>query len=143
MKRSMWLYLVVACFYILILFVGTILLRMNFSNSDFSGGNLIYMFPTPTWFYLALLPIGVLLIRKLDKRLSVIIPFTLTILLLVAFELVQYPSIFFWDTFWHSATVKHIINNGSFSSHVGSYEYPGIFLSQQLYRKFLVFQCCF
>ena len=127
MKRSMELYLVVACFYVLVLSVGTILLKVNFSNSNFSGSDLIYMFPTPTWFYLALLPIGVLLIRKLDKRLSVIVPFTFAILLLVAFELVQYPSVFFSDTFWHSATAKYIINNGSFSSNAGYYEYPGTF----------------
>jgi hypothetical protein len=101
---------------------------MNFSNSNFSGSDLIYMFSAPTWFYLVLLPIGVLLIRKLDKRLSIIVPFTFTILLLVAFELVQYPSIFFWDTFSHSATTKNVINTGSFSSSAGYYEYPGTFL---------------
>jgi hypothetical protein len=127
MKRSIWLYFVAACFYFLILLVGTIFLRMNFSDSNFSGGDLVYMFPKLTWFYLVLLPIGVLLIRKLDKRLSIIIPFTFTILLLILFELVQYPSIFFWDTFSHSATTRYIINNGSFSSTAGYYEYPGTF----------------
>jgi len=127
MKRNMWLYPAVAFFYILELSVSNILLRMNFSNSNFSGGDLIYMFTTPTWYYLALLPIGVLLTRKLDKRLSVIIPFTFTILLLVAFDLVQYPSIFFWDTFRHSATTKNIISSGSFFGTAGYYEYPGTF----------------
>jgi len=127
MKRIMWIYLVVACFHIVLLSVSAVLLRINFSNSDFSSIDLIYMFSRSTWFYLAFLPLSVLLIRKLDKRFSVIIPFTLAMLLLVTFELVQYPSIFFWDTFYHSATTKYVIRNGSFSNKAGYYEYPGTF----------------
>lgn len=116
-----------ACLCLIVLTIGAMSLQMNFSNSNFSRDDLIYMLSRAGWFYLILLPVGVLLIRKMDRRLSVLTPFTLATALLVIFELVQYPSIFCWDTFRHSATTKYVIYNGVFSNEAGYYGYPGTF----------------
>ncbi|MCJ7431288.1 hypothetical protein MUO83_08785 [Candidatus Bathyarchaeota archaeon] len=128
MNKNVQAYLIVACFCTLVLFLGILQLRLDFNRSIFSTGDIVYMFPLSTWIYLMFLPVGFFLIRKFDKRLSWVIPFALAILLYVVFPIVQYPSIFYWDTFYHGTTAKYIIDNGNFSTNTGYFQYPGAFI---------------
>ena len=120
--------LVLIISFTLLLFTGTLLLKLDFSSSNFSTADIASMFSSWTWIYLALLPIVTLLISRLDQRLSWTIPFSLAIVSCVIFTLVQYPRIFYWDTFYHATTTKYIINHGNFSVITGYFQYPGSFI---------------
>jgi hypothetical protein len=112
----------------LLLFAGALLLRLDFSSSNFLPADIISMFSPWAWIYLVLLPIAVPVISRLDKRLSWIIPFSLAIVSCVIFTLVQYPRIFYWDTFFHATTAKYIVNQGNLPVITDYFQYPGAFI---------------
>jgi hypothetical protein len=120
--------LALACSYALLSIIALIVLRLDFSKSTFSGGDLLYMLPSSTWVYLILLPIGILAINKVFRyRSPWLPPLALTLIFTVFFPLMQYPSIHHWDYFTHSTTSKYIVDYGSISSTSGYLQYPGAF----------------
>jgi hypothetical protein len=86
------------------------------------------MLPLTTLIYLFSLPIWLLLIYKLDRRLSWIIPFVLVIILFLIFPLAQYPRIFNNDTLWHLSIAKSIASNGNLQTGTGYEIYPETFI---------------
>jgi hypothetical protein len=112
-------------------------LKLNFSQSSYAAGDLIDMFPLSTWIYLISLPVCLLFISKFCKGLAWTIPFTLAAILFIIFPLVQYPSIFHWDTFWHASTAKSIADQGNFSTYTGYMVYPGTFIFSLIFSDIL------
>src|SRR4030042_4885763 len=127
-RRNLLKILTITCFYSILLFLGMTQLKLNFSRSSYVAGDLIDMFPLPTWIFLISLPAWLLFIYKFYKRLAWTIPFILAAILLIMFPLAQYPSIFHWDTFFHSSTAKSIASQGNFSTSTGYMGYPGTFI---------------
>lgn len=128
LRNNMPKQLVLLASFTILLFIGTLLLKLDFSSSTFSTADIFNMFSPWTWIYLAVSPIAILLIGRLDKRISWIIPFFLIIVSCVIFTLVQYPTIFYSDTFAHGAIAKYIVSNGNISAITGYFQYPGLFI---------------
>lgn len=112
---------------IIVMFVGAVLLNLNFSSSKFNSGDIFFMLSSWFWIYLLLLPIFLFIMVKLDKRFSLAIPFSLVSIFCIFFQLVQYPKIFYPDTFFHASIAKYILSKG-FSADIEYLQYPGAFI---------------
>lgn len=104
------------------------LLKLDFSRSSYLAGDIIQVLPLPAIVYLFSLPTCLSLIYKLEKRLSIIIPFALVMAIFIIFPLLQYPLIFHNDVLWHLSVVKGIVKNGYVASSTGYEIYPGTFI---------------
>jgi hypothetical protein len=123
--RSLMLF----CSYVLLLSIALTVMRLDFSKSKFTGGDLLQMLPLSTWIFLILLPVGILVINKVvDSRSRWLFPFALALVFAVIFPLIQYPSIQHWDYFAHSSTSTYIADYGHILPNSGYFEYPGAFI---------------
>lgn len=110
------------------IFVAIILLRLDFSKSDFSPGDLFSMLSSSAIIYLFFLCALLLVINKfVSNRFSVLIPLLLVAILGIVFPLLQYPSIHSWDSFLHGLTANIIKESGHIPSDTGYFVYPGAF----------------
>lgn len=124
-------------FYLTFLLVGLKELRINFSQSFYGIGDILYMFQPTTFVYLFSLPIWLLFIQKLDNKRLWMTPLFLTVIIFVVFPLAQYPRIFHNDTLWHLSVAKDIVNNGKLVTSTGYEIYPGAFLVTSIFSDVL------
>lgn len=138
MSRNLSKSLVLLCACSMLIFIATKLLRLDFSQSNFSPGDLSYMLSLPAVIYLFFLCALLLIINRfIDKRASWLIPFLLVAILTVAFPLMQYPSIDSWDSFGHGSTVISIESNAHIPSYAGYFVYPGAFILSTIFSQII------
>lgn len=128
MNRGLLRILALVFTYFTLFFVATIMLKLDFSKSNFYPADIIHMLPLSSILYLYSSCALLIIITKIvDSRLLVLIPIFLGVNLTIIFPVLQYPRIHSWDSFSHGLLADIIKNNGHIPDDAGYSVYPGAF----------------